>query len=249
MNMTELQEKAKGLRETLNLETFPVGVKFVFDDRQRPPNSPTKLQGHRYCQALMKARRGQHVTLDKDGISCPAAAAAFGYKPLSDGLKNGKGLVGYGITREDGVGIEMFRGMPTIEAGELMDLYLFPLETAVIEPDIVVVEDKTESLMWIALAELNASGGRRIESSTAILQATCVDATIIPYKQQKMNLSYGCYGCREATDISTDETVLGFPFSHFEPIWEYVTHLARKALSTSRGKNAYRLLQKPSERT
>ena len=79
-------------------------------------------------------------------------------------------------------------------------------------PDVVVVEDEVEKLMWIALARLNAQGGRRIESSTAVLQATCVDATLIPFVRKQFNLSFGCYGCRDATDIGTNETVLGFPF-------------------------------------
>jgi len=42
------------------------------------------------------------------------------------------------------------------------------------------VEDETEKLMWFALANLNIKGGQRVESSTAILQATCVDATTVP---------------------------------------------------------------------
>lgn len=101
--------------------------------------------------------------------------------------------------------------------------------------------------MWIALAYLNVKGGERIESSTAILQATCVDATILPYKQDKINLSYGCYGCRDATDIGPDESVLGFPFNAFEKISEYVEYLAMRAILDSRAKNAYILLKKKSE--
>ncbi len=80
-------------------------------------------------------------------------------------------------------------------------IYLFPLEQADIEPDVVVVEDETEKLMWIALAQLNAQVGKRVTSSTAILQTTCVDATIIPYIEQKLDLSFGCYGCREAIEL------------------------------------------------
>lgn len=244
MAIEDMRDKAKALRERLGLATRLVGVKFFLDEAS-PLRAPVeRLQGYRYCQALMKARHGEHVTLDAEGISCPSAAAAFGFKPLSEGLKNGKGLVGFGITREENVGIEMFEGMPRLESGKLRRLYLFPLETAVLDPDIVVVEDKTESLMWIALAYLNAKGGKRIESSTAILQATCVDATIIPFQRQKLNLSYGCYGCRDATDIGNDETVLGFPFRDFETICDYVDHLSRKALGNSRGKNAYLLLRK-----
>lgn len=41
------------------------------------------LPHHRYCQAVMLARRGQAVLLDREGIVCPAVAAAFGFRPLA----------------------------------------------------------------------------------------------------------------------------------------------------------------------
>lgn len=240
------QAAADNLKQQISLNSFPVGVKFIFSEEIKIPNKAKSLENHRYCQALMKARKGEHVILDKEGISCPAAAAAFGFNSLPEGLQNGKGLVGFGIAKEAGTGIEMFKGMSVLEPGKLKKLYLFPLNDAIIEPDIVVVEDQIEKLMWIALAYLNAKGGKRIESSTAILQATCVDATLIPYLEKKMNLSYGCYGCRDATDISADEAVLGFAFQDFDKVAEHIEYLAAKAVSNSRGKNAL-LLHKKKE--
>lgn len=234
---------AKKIKETLGLSSSLVGVKFIFNSSDIP-SKITKLTGHRYCQALMKARHGDHVILDAEGIACPAAAAAFGFKPLPEGLKTGKGLVGFGIVNEEFIGKTMFEGMTRLPQGELKALYLFPLETASIEPDIVVVEDETEKLMWLALANLNLNGGNRVESSTAILQATCVDATTIPFVQQKFNMSMGCYGCRDATDIEPNETVVGFPFKFFSAIAENIEFLSQKAIPNSRSKNALALLKR-----
>ncbi len=241
--MLEIQTNAHRVAQRLGLTTFLVGVKFIFSENEIP-QKVEKLHGHRYCQALMKARHGKHVLLDAEGIACPAAAAAFGFKPLPEGLKTGKGLVGFGIVNQESTGKTMFEGMTAIPHGELKVLYLFPLETAEIEPDIVVVEDETEKLMWFALANLNVNGGKRVESSTAILQATCVDATTIPFIQQKFNMSMGCYGCRDATDICPNETVLGFPFKDFKPIAESLEFLSQKAIPNSRGKNALAMLKR-----
>ena len=234
------------------MHTFPVGVKFILQRNVAIIDEVAKIEGikrlnrYRYCQAVMEARHGKHVLLDKEGIACPAAAAAFGFKPLPEGLKSGKGLVGFGITKHPDVGREMFKEMPSLAMGELKTLYLFPLETAVIEPDVVVMEDQVERLMWVVLAYVNVKGGERVGSSTAVLQATCVDSTIIPYKQHRMNLSYGCYGCRDATDIGPDESVLGFPYSDFDKIVEYIEYLSMKAIPNSRNKNAYTMLKKRS---
>lgn len=241
--MNPIRSNGARLRQILGLNSYPVGVKFLFAD-DKIPQKAEKLTGYRYCQALMKARHGEHVILDAEGIACPAAAAAFGFKQLPEGLKTGKGLVGFGIVNQEATGKVMFEGMTALPMGKLKALYLFPLETADIEPDIVVIEDETEKLMWIALANLNVKGGKRIESSTAILQATCVDATLIPYVEQKFNISMGCYGCRDATDIGNNETVLGFPFKDFFPIVENLEFLNRKAIPNSRGKNALAMLKR-----
>jgi uncharacterized protein (DUF169 family) len=241
--MKNIQTDSQKIKQILGLTSSLVGVKFIASEAALTAGVE-KLNGHRYCQALMKARHGGHVMLDAEGIACPAAAAAFGFKPLPEGLKTGKGLVGFGIVNEDATAKAMFEGMTTLPQGELKALYLFPLDTATVEPDIVVVEDETEKLMWFALANLNANGGQRVESSTAILQATCVDATLIPYVKHNFNMSMGCYGCRDATDIGPNETVLGFPFKDFKAIVQSLEFLSQKAIPNSRGKNAMAMLKR-----
>ena len=243
MSIQTIRFNSNKVKQILGLTSSIVGVKFIFNEEEMP-SEIEKLSGHRYCQALIKARHGEHVLLDAVGIACPAAAAAFGFKQLPEGLKTGKGLVGFGIVNEETTGRNMFVGMTTLPMGKLKTIYLFPLEAAVIVPDIVVVEDETEKLMWFALANLNISGGKRIDSSTAILQATCVDATLIPFVEQKFNMSMGCYGCRDATDICPNETVLGFPFKDFSAIAENIEFLSKKAIPNSRGKNALAMLRR-----
>jgi uncharacterized protein (DUF169 family) len=243
MSIQTIRFNSGEVMQILGLTSSLVGVKLIWHTLPMPLGAKA-LSGHRYCQALMKASHGEKVTLDSEGIACPAAAAAFGFKLLPEGLKSGKGLMGFGITKKEITGKTMFEGMTTLPQDELRGIYLFPLEQADIEPDVVVVEDEIERLMWIALAQLNAQAGKRVTSSTAILQATCVYATIIPYIEQKLNISFGCYGCRDATDIGNNETVLGFPFKDFQMIYDNILHLNLKAIPNSRGKNAYTILRK-----
>lgn len=243
--MDEIEFAAVRLKEITGLTSSPVGVKFYFGDDQAHGKAE-KLTGYRYCQALMRARHGDHASLDAEGISCPAAAAAFGFKPLPEGLRTGKGLVGFGIVSEESNGRTMFENMTVLPAGRLIAICLYPLEEAITEPDVIVVEDETEKLMWIALAYLNVNGGKRLQSSTAILQATCVDATLIPFIEQRFNMSMGCYGCRDATDIGNNETVMGFPFKDFYSVFRSLEFFNHKAIPSSRGKNALAILRRKS---
>jgi len=246
MALEEFQTLAKRMMTILELSGSPVGVRLLPEDSE-PLAGVRVLNQYRYCQALMLARRGEHVLLDGRGIACPAAAAAFGFRPLPKELQSGRGLVGFGIVKDAAVGQKMFERMPHLEPGWLRQLHLYPLDQAEYEPDLVVVEDEVEKLMWIGLAYLNVTGGERIEASTAILQAACVDSTIIPYQDHRLNMSYGCYGCRDATDIGRNETVLGFPSDLLPAIHEHLEYLADKAMPVSRSKRAWAGLEKRTE--
>ncbi len=243
LEIDEVKIIGQRMREVLDLHGSAVGVRFLGKKEELPDNA-TILGNHRYCQAIMKARKGENLILKGESISCPAAASAFGLRPLPEGLKSGKGLVGFGIVSDETVGKEMFKNMPRLKHGQVINLYLFPLEKADQIPDIIIVEDNPEKLMWISLAYLNAVGGERVTSSTAILQATCVDSTIIPFLEQRLNLGYGCYGCRDATDLGENEAVIGFPGSLLPSIMEHLEFLGKKAIPISRSKKAYSLMEK-----
>jgi uncharacterized protein (DUF169 family) len=196
---------------------------------------------------LMKARHGEPVVLRPDGLSCPAAAAAFGLRPLPPHLANGKGLAGFGIVAEAPTGKRMFDAMPRLADGSIAAIALCPLPLAPRIPDVVVVEGQAEVLMWLLLADLNVHGGERRTGNTAVLQATCVDATVIPHLEQRLNFSLGCYGCREATDLTAGESVLGFPGTLLTPLLDSLELLRAKAIPRSRAKLAHACLAETIE--
>ena len=238
----EFRKLGAEMKDILGLRWSPVGVRLMATE-EKVPNAD-ELVKHRYCQAVMRAREGSNVLLRKDELSCPAAASSCGFRELPDNLKSGKALVsGFGIVSDEAVGQRMFTDMPRLQPGAIKQIHLFPLDGFDYEPDVVVVEDEVEKLMWIVLAYLNFKGGERVQASTAVLQAACVDATIIPYLENRLNYSFGCYGCRDATDIGTNEAILGFPGRFLSSIVENLRNLSKKAIPMSRSKQAWSALR------
>jgi uncharacterized protein (DUF169 family) len=237
-----IRDLGRRLKDALVLENSPVGVRLL-PEGSLLPSGAQPLRKHRYCQAVMRARHGEEVVLDGEGLACPAAARAFGFRPLPENLESGKGLVGFGIVSDPTVGRAMFKAMPRLDPGAVGLLHLFPLEDAPDTPDVVLVEDEVERLMWLALAYVHATGGERVQASTAVLQAVCADATLIPYTEGRLNLTYGCYGCREATDILRQESLVGFPVSLLEPLVSHLEFLQEKAMPVSRSKRALQALR------
>ena len=237
--MPTLSEIEEQFLEILGPDTQPIAV-FLLPPGAQPSFAGFEpLKGHRYCQLRRRGRRGEAVRLEPNDPACPATSPAFGFRSLPENLASGRALVGFGIVSEPATGRRMFEGMARLDEGAIASLAACPLGRAPRLPDVVVVEGPTESLMWIALAELNVGGGQRLRADSAVLQATCVDATLIPYLEQRLNFCLGCYGCRDATDIATGETVVGFPGERLEPIVAALEHLAARAIPRSRQKGAY----------
>jgi uncharacterized protein (DUF169 family) len=85
--MIKTAEMAAGLKNILNLEREPVGVKFLKEnDRRSLKDTYDGETKTRYCQALMRAGNGKKIMVTGENISCPASAAAFGLKPLTEML-------------------------------------------------------------------------------------------------------------------------------------------------------------------
>ena len=178
-----------GSRPRLSYRLAPVGVWLI-----GPADDPSLFaefdatESLRFCQALMRARRGDSVLLTPPRLACPPAARAFGFRPLPPALERGEALVGFGIVSDAATGRAMFRGMPALPMGALAAVAVAPVE-------------------------------------------------------QRLNFSLGCYGCREATDLGQDETVLGFPAADLDGVLDALERLRRAAVPRSRAKRAYMALR------
>lgn len=235
----DVKDAANAMKEILDLTYEPIAVKFL--------EKKVSLEGfampsvRRYCQVLMGAREGKKLVLSGDNISCPAAAWALGFKEPPPKLSSGEMPFAMGIFGSPKAVQNTFATMPRLETGKYQMVACCPLGEAPFEPDVVVLESAVEHLMWVALANVFKTGGR-LEFSTAILQATCVDVTILPFLMQKMNATLGCYGCREATDMAESECVLGFPIKDLENIVNSLQKLNERAIPRVRGKAVYKAL-------
>lgn len=221
--------------KSVGLQTKPVGIKFL---KSLQNNGLEFAENHRFCQLIMSARRGEELLLTKENITCPAAAAACGFKPLPEKLQNGSMLQGYGIFKKKDAAKKVMNDMPRLAQGEYEGVAAKPLSQWEETPDVVVIEDEVEKLMWIALAYLNEEGGR-LNMSTSVLQAVCVDATVLPFKSQEINMSFGCYGCRDATDAKPGEAILGIPGSKLGATVDNLSYLKEKAIDRSRAKKVF----------
>jgi len=81
--------------------------------------------------------------------------------------------------------------------------------------------------MWIVNAFLYDRGGPRLTANFAGMQASCGDATVIPYRTGKVDFSVGCYGCRSAGGLAPEEMYVGLPRADLDRLMGAMERLKR----------------------
>jgi uncharacterized protein (DUF169 family) len=191
---------------------------------------------------IMEAKKGKICAISEENITCPAAAAALGFKPLPEKIAKGAMLKTLGLFEKEEYGKALMEKIPRLRANEFDKIIALPLEKCDFAPDLIVIEDTPERIMWITLASLKLANGRH-SFSTGIFQACCVDVSVIPYLNQTVNASLSCYGCRDATDLEDTECLVGIPYQKLESIVSSIEYLSTKAMDTVRHKKAFNLYQ------
>jgi uncharacterized protein (DUF169 family) len=239
-------QASSSFKEILGLEWSPIGVRLIKKD-ENPKDLPLESNRRlRYCQLLMEAKKGKGATLTSENIACPAAAAALGLLPLPEKISSGDMLKTLGLFELKEAAARTMAQMPRLELGTFKAVAAAPLEDAKFTPDVVIIEDKPEKIMWINLASIHETGGR-LSFNSAVFQACCVDVTVIPYLTKNVNVSLGCYGCRDATDIADDECLVGIPFKKLKEIVTSLEALSKKAMPEARQKKVYNQLIKAQD--
>lgn len=223
------------LKDLLGLKNEAVGLKLLQDH-----TSLTGYQSdHKYtfCQFIMKAREGNKLLATADNVACANGSSALGFIPVPEKLMTGEFLFQLGSFQKEG-GCKAMELMPRFAYQQFSGIALAPLPEVDFDPDIIVLETVPEHLMWLALATIHQTGGR-LEFSSSISNGTCVDTTVVPFLTKKLNVSLGCYGCRNATGIPDENLLAGFPGDQVQDILDSLQIISEKAMPRAREKRAY----------
>ncbi len=238
----ENQILSQKIEKILGLGSPPLAIKIIKTEDPLP-NIRLPTQNSRYCQLLMLAKQGQTLILNAEKMACPAAKAALGLGSLAEKISTGEMLCTLGLFANKEAAAKTMRMMPRIKEGTTKAVVAGPLRDFPMEPDVVIIESIPEHIMWLGLAR-NFKEGGRLNFNSSIFQAECVDVTTVPYITGEINMTPGCYGCRQATDTPPEHMFIGIPAKLLPEIVESLEVLAQKAMPPVREKGVYALYSK-----
>jgi len=229
------------IMDILGIVREPVAVKLVHNEDELNNMNLDSYDAEtkcRYCQAIMRASKGEKVILGANNFACAAGVAAFGIKSLHPKIASGEAHYNVGTFGTQEAAHKIMSDMPRLPLGDYAFVIITPLSTCEFQPYIVLLEAAPENLMWLALASIYMTG-ERLQFSTSVVQATCVDSTVVPFITGKPNSTLGCTGCREATDLELTENMMGIPFNHFQTVVNNLTNM-EDIIRKNREKNVYK---------
>ena len=222
------------IMEKLGLRWQPVAVSLI--DKDEPlPDVPLPPENQRFCQAMMAARRGASILMPPHRHSCPDGTSIFGMTGVPEKLATGEIYVLFHKLVNAEAAARMVAERPTLPPKSRRATYVAPLAKTVRKPEVVVVTGTPEQMMWLCMS-MSYYSGHRFDFHASGFNSMCVEAVLYPLTEQEPNITFGCYGCRAATDVAEDMMFMGLPVDKLPIVAQGLTELAKKAIPDSRMK-------------
>lgn len=229
-----LAEMQRSIMDSLGLRWQPVAVGLIGTDEPLP-DAPIPSENLRFCQAMMAARRGASILQPPHRHSCPDGTSIFGMTGVPEKLATGEIYVLFHKVVDAEAAARMVAERPTLPPKSRRATYVAPLAKTVREPDVVVFTGTPEQMMWLCMS-MSYYDGHRFDFAASGFNSMCVEAVLLPLEKDEPNITFGCYGCRAASDIGEDMMFMGVPTDRLETIAQGAAELAKKAIPDSRNK-------------
>ena len=162
--MTEQSELAGRLKELLRLDLEPVGVR-VFGREEALPDQVAGLEPEAgvksYCQALVKAARGEALCAGKSKLGCVLGTSTLGLEddpePLLDDTVREK--YGAGLFESEEASRKSIEAALKFAPGANQAVLVGPLATMPAEAQLIILEIDPEQTMWLLYAANYQKGG------------------------------------------------------------------------------------------
>lgn len=236
----------KELEALLPLVRKPVGVKFARTMAEYNLYEARCAKGPiSYCSAVKCATAGYSIKFEAKHSSCPGSSRALGLSPVTNAFVSGETGVQLGLYESTQCASCVAQKMPSLPFG-IYGVIVKPLEAFESDPDVVLVIANSRCTMRFIQGYTFFYGANDHFFMTGN-QAMCVEATVIPYQNNQMNISMLCSGTRYKAKWNDDEIAIGIPYSKFVKTVEGIRKTVNAVESDARKTEIIDGLQKLGE--
>ena len=193
-------------------ESFPIAARLLEPGEPLPERCKTsgKLGAAIIaCQAVGMARRyGWVVAVDRETITCPLAAVAFGFRKPSQAYLEGQTLLGF-FCDDPEVARRWEANHPRLPAGKYDRLVVAPLFRTSFEPMVIALYGNSAQIMRLVQAVAYHTG-EPVEGR-AFGRLDCADLVIETLRINRPHMVLPCNGDRVFGGAQDHEMAFAFP--------------------------------------
>lgn len=213
MKYKEISELLKLL---LELDTVPIGIKFLTDknlyEQMSFPEFPKKLP---YCVIVKQSFQGTNTKFKFENLGCLGGARALGLMNLDDYYMSGRMFADLHLYRDLGIAKKTVNAMALIKE-KIYGIAVGPLEAFQEEIADIILLLTTPYFGMRAVQAYTFMFGTNTEYRFSGNQAVCSECTAYPHLYQRMNISLLCSGTRAKAGWKEDQLMIGLPASQAE---------------------------------
>jgi uncharacterized protein (DUF169 family) len=204
------------LSSMLRPKTYPIGVKFFDNLKERPQGTMRPRHPMNTCQITAIARYyGRPMYFTAEDMACIVGGVTMGLIPEPESMKNGE--IAKMLHADLDSSKEFTTKVAKIPYGKVKAIATAPLLNINFEPDIVVMYGNTAQVMRIIQGYLYEKGGR-VNFSTGGEWSLCADSIAQAYISNDISLGMPCFGDRKTGLAQEDEVTVAFPYSLYDKI-------------------------------
>lgn len=226
MDMQSIHKMSQELIDSLKLDTSPVAVTIIPNDKEIPDGIEQVDGEKHHCKMIDEARKEKTIRYSLlENQKCDIGAAALGLSKHCGEIQKGDFYYYLNCFSSIEGARKTMNEMPMMPSMSAKAIIYAPLEKAPVGPDVVVIVAKPKIIMRISQAILYKTGGN-FNSSLSGLQSFCSESVVRPIQQKQANLSLGCEGSRMFTSFDDDEMIVGIPIEMLEDVVDSAKKMA-----------------------
>jgi uncharacterized protein (DUF169 family) len=219
-----LKEYCEDLDCALDFKRKPVGIKFYFTKEDYEDDSWEEARGKQpYCCMVEKATKGKKIKSRLPHHNCDGATTAFYLDSSTEHIESGLEYFSYNLYKTQAAARRMREKVPGLyrTGAKTYGLAVGPLENFERTPDVVIFIVNPYQTMRLQQGYVYKDGCRLIHTA-ASMQGICVEATVEPYIEGRMNITPLCPSTRLLAKWKDEEMAVGLPYEYFEDTVEGV---------------------------
>jgi len=167
--------------------------------------------------------------------SCPDGTSILGLTEVPPKLASGEIYILFHKLDTQEAASRMVNERPMLEPYSMEATCVFPLDDPKATVDVVSVMGNPEQMMWLSMATSYYTGHRH-DFHASGYNSHCVEVTLLPMRDKKINISFGCYGGRASSDVSDDMMMMGIPVELMPDVVRGVRELSKRVIPQERDK-------------